>query len=385
MIKDTDSLRAFCDRCTDYDFVTIDTEFHRERTYYSQLCLLQIAHPGDGDESAVLVDTLSPDLELAPLYDLFANPDVVKVFHAARQDLEIFFVEAGVFPKPFFDTQVAAMVCGFGEQVGYETLVRKISKASLDKSSRFTDWTQRPLTEKQQAYALADVTHLRGIYTFLKDELEKTNREHWVEEELAGLTSPETYTLEPREAWRRIKTRNTNKPFLAILRELAQLREQKARERNVPRNRIIKDDAILEIAGSKPKNVQALGKSRLLMREARKGDLAESLVAAIERGLATPPNEQPEPAVQVFRKQGNEGLSELLRVLLKAKAEEEGVAQKLIATSSDLDLLASEDNPEIAALKGWRYEVFGRDAERLKAGEVALSADGSRVKIVEIS
>lgn len=385
MITDTRSLKEFCDICAKHPFVTIDTEFHRERTYYSQLCLLQIAYPGEGEESAVLVDTLSDDLDLEPIYDLFRNPDVVKVFHAARQDLEIFFVEAGIFPEPFFDTQVAAMVCGFGEQVGYETLVRSICKAGLDKSSRFTDWTQRPLTAKQQAYALADVTHLRDIYTYLRKELEKSGRAAWVEEELAVLTCPATYELEPREAWRRIKSRNTNGTFLSILRELAELREVEARSRNVPRNRIIKDDAIVEIAGTKPKDVNSLNKSRLLLREARKGDLAEKLLAAIKRGVQTPSAEWPVLEKPAPRKQGHEALAELLRVLLKACASREGVAQKLIATTADLDRLANEDEPDIAAMHGWRLDVFGRDAQRLKGGEVALSADGSQVKIVELT
>lgn len=384
MITNTEALRAFCVECAKHPYVTIDTEFHRERTYYSQLCLLQIAYPGETDESAVLVDTLSPDIDLAPLYELFQNPNVVKVFHAARQDLEIFFVDQGILPEPFFDTQVAAMVCGFGEQVGYETLVRKIARASLDKSSRFTDWTQRPLTAKQQAYALADVTHLRGIYEHLSAALEETGRKSWVEEELAVLTNPQTYTIEPTEAWRRIKTRNTSGPFLSIIRELAEFREICARDRNVPRNRIIKDDAILEIAASKPRTLSELSKSRLLLREARKGDVAEALLAAIKRGIETPKPEHPHVAQAAARKPGNEGLSELLRVLLKAKAESAGVAQKLIATASDLEQLASETDPDVRALSGWRKEVFGYDAIRLKQGEIALSADGNGVKIVEL-
>ncbi len=384
MIKDTQTLAQFCAQCAKHSFVTIDTEFHRERTYYSQLCLIQIAYPGESEETAVLVDALSPDLSLEPLYELFGNKDVVKVFHAARQDLEIFFVEAGVFPVPFFDTQVAAMVCGFGEQVGYETLVRRICKSGLDKSSRFTDWKQRPLTDKQQAYALADVTHLRDIYIHLKEELKRSKRESWVEEELSVLLNPDTYTVVPSEAWRRIKLRNNNRQYLAIVRELAQTREELARERNVPRNRIIKDDALLELAGSKPKDLQQLGKSRLLMRDARRGDLAEALLAAIARGKATKSEDCPEPQATPIRKSGNEGLAELLRVLLKAKAEQAGVAQRLIATSSDLDLLAANDGMDVPALNGWRHEVFGADAKRLMAGEVALAADGSNVKIVEV-
>lgn len=388
MIKDTEALQHFCEECAKHPFVTIDTEFHRERTYYSQLCLVQIAYPEHEDgngENAVLVDALAPDLDLKPLYDLFQNKNVVKVFHAARQDLEIFFVEAGVFPEPFFDTQVAAMVCGFGEQVGYETLVRRICRKGLDKSSRFTDWKQRPLTKKQAAYALADVTHLRDIYLHLKAELKKTGREPWVEEELAVLLRPETYVVEPIDAWRRIKLRNTNKQYLAIVRELAKLREEWAKERNVPRNRVLKDDALLEIAGSKPRNLQELGKSRLLMRESRKGEFADALLQAIARGTKVPLDECPEPVQNGNRKTGNEGLAELLRVLLKAKAENAGVAQRLIASSSDLDLLANKEGDDLPALKGWRNEVFGEDAKRLMAGKVALSADGSKVRIVEVS
>lgn len=385
MITTTEALAAFCAECAEYPFVTIDTEFHRERTYYSQLCLMQMAHPGGGPDSAVLIDTLSDDLDLAPVIALFQNNDVVKVFHAARQDLEIFFVESGVFPAPFFDTQVAAMVCGFGEQVGYETLVRKIAQASLDKSSRFTDWTRRPLTRKQQDYALADVTHLRDIYTFLDSKLEAQDRRHWVEEELAILTDPATYTVVPEEAWRRVKTRHSSPKMLAIVRELARYREETAQSRNVPRNRIMKDDAMLEIASSRPESVSDLSKSRLLLREARRGDIADGIVAAVARGIACPPDQRPVPPPAPPRRHGSEGVSELLRVLLKAKASEFGVAQKLIANAAELDEIANEDQPDVPAMRGWRYEVFGNQAQRLKAGKIALSADGDGVKIVPVA
>ena len=384
MITTTEALEAFCVECARHPYVTIDTEFHRERTYYSQLCLMQMAYPGDGPESAVLIDTLSPDLDLAPVYELFRNPDVVKVFHAARQDLEIFYVEGKVFPKPFFDTQVAAMVCGFGEQVGYETLVRKVARESLDKSSRFTDWTRRPLTNKQMSYALADVTHLRVIYEHLSAELDKKDRRSWVEEELQILIDPATYENDPVDAWKRIKTRNNSGPFLSILRELAAFREDMARTRNVPRNRIMKDDVLLEIASTRPETHADLGKSRLLLREARKGDVADGILAAIARGRAVPKPDQPrfEPAKP--RKQGVEGLVELLRVLLKAKAEAAGVAPRLIASAQDLEALAGEASPDAPVLRGWRHKVFGEDALRLKAGEVALSANGEAVTIVPI-
>lgn len=384
MITDTKALEAFCLTCRQHDYVTVDTEFHRERTYYSELCLVQIAYPGDGPETAVLIDPLSPDLSLEPVYELFRDPDVIKVFHAARQDLEIFFVEAGVFPKPFFDTQVAAMVCGFGEQVGYETLVRKLARAALDKTSRFTDWSRRPLSQKQQAYAVADVTHLRTVYEKLRDELAQNGRAAWVEEELALLTAPGTYEIAPRDSWRRIKTRNSSGSYLAIVRELAAFREEMARSRNVPRNRIIKDDALLEVASMRPKSEGELSKSRLLLREARKGDVASGLIEAIRRGQAVKPEDQPEAPPVRQRHSGHEGLSELLRVLLKAKAAEAGVAARLIASSAEVDEIAGGQTSDLPSLRGWRAEVFGNDALRLCRGEVALSANGSNVTIVPV-
>src|SRR6056297_458546 len=321
-ITTTDDLAAFCAKAQQHDYVTVDTEFLRERTYYSKLCLVQLAVPGKEDDSAVLVDPLAGDgLSLAPLYDLFRDPSVVKVFHAARQDLEIFQVEAGVIPAPLFDTQVAAMVCGFGEQVGYETLVKKIAKQSLDKSSRFTDWSRRPLTDAQKTYALADVTHLRGIYEFLAKKLASSGRDKWVEEELRVLTDPETYRTEPGEAWRRIKTRNMAPRYLAILRELARFREGYAQSRNIPRSRVYKDDALVELAATKPQSPQDLNRSRLLLREARKGEIAEGILAAVRAGLECPQEKLPVPDKSADRQQVNPALADLLRVLLKAKSE----------------------------------------------------------------
>jgi ribonuclease D len=384
-ITTTEDLAAFCTMAAGHPYVTVDTEFLRERTYYSKLCLIQLAVPGDTDESAVLVDPiLGSDMSLEPLYALFRNPDVVKVFHAARQDLEIFYVDAKVFPEPLFDTQVAAMVCGFGEQVGYETLVRKIAKEGVDKSSRFTDWSRRPLSDAQKSYALADVTHLRKIYEYLAAQLQKQGRAKWVAEELRILTNPETYISRPEDAWQRVKTRTQSGKFLAIVRELARFREAYAQERNIPRSRVFKDDALVELASTKPQNLGDLNKSRLLLREARKGEIADGILAAIQAGIACPREAMPEGAKDDGKLQVNPALADLLRVLLKAKTEKSGVAAKLIASSADLDALAA-GRRDVPAMMGWRHEVFGHDAERLCAGEIALAAKGKTVRIVELS
>jgi ribonuclease D len=379
----TDALAAFCEKAAGAPFITVDTEFLRERTYFAQLCLVQLALPGTEDADAVLVDPLAEGLSLDPLYELFRDPSVVKVFHAARQDLEIFHIEGGVVPAPLFDTQVAAMVCGFGDQVGYETLVRRIAKAPLDKSSRFTDWSRRPLSEAQKTYALADVTHLRQIYEHLAARLEASGRTHWMEEELAALTDASAYVVEPEAAWQRLKLRNASPKALAIARELAAFRERMAQEKNIPRNRILKDDALMELVSTKPQSVNDLGKSRLLLREARKGAIAEGLVAAVKRGVETPQADWPRLPKGRDRAALNPALADLLRVLLKAKAEEAGVAAKLIASTGDLDDIASGEREGIWA-SGWRREVFGEDALRLLDGKIGLAADGERVKTVPV-
>ncbi|ADE85235.1 ribonuclease D [Rhodobacter capsulatus] len=381
-ITTTDALEQFCTRAKAAPYVTVDTEFLRERTYWSKLCLVQMALPGKEGE-AVLVDPLVEGLSLEPLYDLFRHQATVKVFHAARQDLEIFFTEAGVFPLPLFDTQVAAMVCGFGEQVGYETLVKKIAKQSLDKTSRFTDWSRRPLTDAQKAYALADVTHLRVIYEFLSKELRKSGREKWVEEEEAILLNPETYITRPEDAWERVKTRTNSGRFMAVVRELARFRETFAQGRNIPRSRVFKDDALLELASTKPVSLDELGKSRLLLREARRGDIADGIIAAVKAGLETKPEDFPRVPDEDAQLQVNTALADLLRVLLKAKSEEAGVAAKLIATASDLDRIAAGKR-DVAALNGWRLDVFGNDALRLAKGEIALTASGGAVRVVQV-
>lgn len=382
-ITTTEELAAYCARAASQPYVTVDTEFLRERTYFAQLCLVQVAMPGTDDMDAVLIDPLADGLSLEPLYELFRDVNVVKVFHAARQDLEIFFVEGGVVPTPLFDTQVAAMVCGFGDQVGYETLVRRIVKANLDKSSRFTDWSRRPLSDAQKTYALADVTYLRQIYEHLSAELERSARTHWLEEELAQLTNADAYVVDPENAWKRLKLRSNSGRVVAIAQELAAFRETYAQEKNVPRNRVLKDDALLELAGTKPKTVADLGKSRLLLRDARKGAIADGLVAAVARGMAVPNSEIPKVAAGRDRSNLNPALADLLRVLLKAKAEEAGVATKLIASSSDLDDIASGFTDGVWA-SGWRNEVFGADALRLLNGDIALAAKGQKVKIVAV-
>jgi ribonuclease D len=385
----TAALEAFCDEARRAPYVAIDTEFLRERTYYPQLCLIQMAlPPGPGADpgdpaGAVLVDPIAGEIDLAPFWALLADPGPVKVLHAARQDLEIFWVQGRVIPAPLFDTQVAAMVCGFGEQAGYETLVRGICRASLDKSSRFTDWSRRPLSAAQQAYALADVTWLRHIYEVLSARLDRTGRASWLAEEMAVLNDPATYVTDPAEAWQRLRTRTNSRQFLTLVRELARFREQHAQQRNVPRSRVLKDEALMEIASAKPRSPADLTRLRLIQREARKDPVQSGILAAVEAALACPTEDQVEAEKPERRAPADPALADLLRVLLKARAEAEGVAQKLIAPMSDLDAIAAGAR-DVAALYGWRRQVFGADALRLCAGEIALSARDGAVRIVEL-
>ncbi|MEL6335787.1 MAG: ribonuclease D [Pseudomonadota bacterium] len=386
VITTSTELASLCERLTTRAYVCVDTEFLRERTYYSQLCLVQLSSGGDdGPESgeAVIVDPLAEGMDLAPLYALMRDERVVKVFHAARQDIEIFHHMGDAIPRPLFDTQVAAMVLGYGEQVGYETLVRKIAKVELDKSSRFTDWSRRPLSEKQLVYALGDVTHLRVIYERFAKRLRESGREGWVTEELAILTDPQTYESDPAEAWKRVKARTGKPEVLAVVRELARWREETAQSRDVPRSRLMKDDALVEIAAARPRDAEALGRLRLVQREARKQDIAEQILEAVARGLACPPGERPHLPPPPRRKEGSAAVADLLRVFLKARSDQLGIAPKLIASSAELDALAGEDAPDVPALSGWRYEAFGADALRLKAGALALRAGPRGVEVIE--
>ncbi|SOH93529.1 ribonuclease D [Monaibacterium marinum] len=384
-ITTTEALATFCAEAAKHPYVTVDTEFLRERTYYAQLCLVQIAYPGTGPETAAIVDVLVDGLDLTPMFELMQDQSVVKVFHAARQDLEIFWQKSGALPVPLFDTQVAAMVCGFGEQVGYETLVRSICKAGLDKSSRFTDWSRRPLSGKQKTYAVGDVTYLRDIYEHLAEKIAKSGRERWVTEELGVLTNPDTYRADPKDAWKRLKTRSSAPRFLAVARGLAEWREAEAQDRDIPRSRLMKDDALLEVASNRPTNVEDLGKSRLLLREARKGRTADAILEVVRVAMAIPDADLPRADERAnSNAQASPALMDLLKVLLKAQSERTGVAQKLIATMPELEAYVLKQPEGNRIRTGWRHEIFGSQAADLIEGRIALGVRGKTIDIVEI-
>jgi ribonuclease D len=380
LITDPAEAAAFLDRQRAADFITIDTEFMRESTYWPRLCLVQVAGPAE----AAAIDPIAAGMDLAPLLALLADRAVLKVFHSARQDIEIFFHMMGAVPAPVFDTQVAAMVCGFGDAVGYETLVGKLAGATIDKTSRFTDWSHRPLTERQIRYALADVVHLRPAYEKLRRRLTRTGREPWLQEEMAVLTDPATYALEPAEAWRRIKTRSSDPRFLAILRELAHWREVEAQRRDLPRGRLLRDDALLEIAAHAPRSVEELARTRGLSRSMAGGWQGAGILAAVERGLAVPPADRPQGEGRRDLPSGIGPTVELLRVLLKMCCEDGGVAQKLVASASDLELIAADDEADVPALSGWRRKLFGEAALDLKHGRTALAIEDRKVKLVKV-
>lgn len=382
LIADSAELQAFCARLAEADFITVDTEFLRDSTYWPKLCLLQLAGPEEADVAAV--DPLAPGLDLAPVFALFDDPGIVKVLHSARQDMEIFYHLRGRLPAPIFDTQVAAMVCGFGESVGYDTLARKLTGAQIDKSSRFTDWSRRPLAQRQLTYALADVTHLRKIYAKLARRLEKSGRASWLDEEMAILTSPETYRLEPEEAWKRLKTRSNDRRYLAVLRALATWREIEAQQRDVPRGRVLRDEQLFDIAAHRPTTEDELARSRGISRDFARGRIGKAILETIAGALALPESELPKASPKQQTMNGIGPLMDLLKVMLKLRCEEHDVAQKLIASTADLEMIAMDDEAEVLALRGWRYEIFGRDALALKHGTVALSASGSKVRVVPV-
>ncbi|HYH20757.1 MAG TPA: ribonuclease D [Azospirillum sp.] len=378
LITTTSELDAFCRGLAGADYITVDTEFLREKTYYPQLCLIQVAGP----DGAVAIDPLADGIDLGSLLDVLVDPNVLKVFHAARQDVEIFFHLTGKIPHPLFDTQVAAMVCGFGESVGYETLVTKLAGARIDKSSRFTDWSARPLTERQLTYALSDVIHLRPAFEKLRKRLCRTGRAHWLEEEMAVLTNPATYTVEPETSWLRLKVR-TNKPrFMAILKELAAWREREAQRRDLPRSRVLRDEALLEIAAHAPTTVDDLARTRGMGRGFAEGKQGADVLAAVQRGLDIPESECPRVEAREELPPGLTPIIELLRVLLKMKCDENHVASKLVASAADLESIAADDHADVPALHGWRRELFGEDALALKHGRIALAVQDRRVRIV---
>jgi ribonuclease D len=381
IITDSAALAEFCARQKGASFVAVDTEFMRERTYWPILCLAQVAGP---DEAAA-IDALAPGIDLAPLLALMADEAVVKVFHAARQDIEIFWNLSGRVPSPLFDTQIAAMVCGFGDAASYETLVSRLAHASLDKSSRFTDWAQRPLTERQIHYALADVVHLRMVYEKLQQRLGANGRGSWFAEEIADLVDPATYRADPRQAWRRFRLRGrADRRLLGVLREVAAWREAAAQQRDLPRGRIMKDEAVLEIAAHAPKTIEALARTRSLPRGVAEGRLGNDILEAIQRGLAPGAADDLALPAKAETPPGIGPLVELLRVVLKARCEEHKVAQKLVASADDLEALAADDAAPVRALSGWRWDIFGKDALALKHGRMALTAGNGRIKLVEI-
>ncbi|MBM3627708.1 MAG: ribonuclease D [Alphaproteobacteria bacterium] len=381
VIAESAALAEFCARLAGADFITVDTEFMRERTYWPQLCLIQVAGP----DVASTIDPLAPGMDLKPLLDLLYDPRLLKVFHAARQDLEIFFHMTGAVPHPLFDTQVAAMVCGYGEAASYETLASQLAKARIDKSARFTDWSMRPLSDRQVEYALADVTHLRQVYAALARRLTATGRAGWLGEEMATLMDPATYRLDPETSWMRFKPKNPKPRYLAVLKEVAAWREREAQKRDIPRNRIIRDESVVEIAAHPPRTLDDMARLRGMSKGFAEGRLGQDLLNAIERGIALPDAQVPRLDPTPELPGGLGATVDLLKVLLKMKCEAAGVAQKLVATTADLELVAADDDAEVPALRGWRRELFGRAAIDLKHGRLALGLDGRRPKIMDVA
>jgi ribonuclease D len=378
VITTTADLGEACAHMAKYPFVTIDTEFLRETTYYPLLCVAQMASP----DNAVVIDALADGIDLAPFFSLMANDKVVKVFHAARQDIEIVWNLAQTIPHPIFDTQVAAMVLGYGDSISYDQLVQRITGDTLDKSHRFTDWTRRPLADAQITYALSDVTHLRAVYEKLAADLAKQGRGNWVEAEMNVLTSPDTYRMDPERAWERLKTRVRKPKELAVLIEVAAWREREAQTRDVPRSRVLKDDTIGDIAVQAPVTIERLGGLRSLPKGFERSRWGEAIVEAVKRGLARDPKSLPQ--LDRFRPVPKGAATvELLKVLLRMTAERHGVAAKVIATVDDLDRIAADDNADVPAMQGWRRELFGEKALALKHGKLALSVERGRVVAVE--
>ena len=378
LIATTHDLTEFCGRLATHPYVTVDTEFLRETTFWPKLCVVQLA---SADEAAA-VDALADGLDLKPLFDLMSNPKVVKVFHAARQDVEIFWNLAKMVPMPLFDTQVAAMVCGFGDQISYSDLVQTVTKVSLDKSSRFTDWSRRPLSEAQIVYAIADVTYLRDIYEFLLAKLEKSSRIGWLSDEMGTLTATATYEQHPDRAWERFRNRARKPRDLAVLMELAGWREAEAQGRDVPRSRVLKDDIMIEIALAAPKTAEALGDLRAFPKGMERSKAGTDIIAAIERGLARDPKTLPK-IDRDRRSAGGGATVELLKVLLRQVSETHGVAAKMIATVEDLEAIALDDIADVGALAGWRRELFGAKALELKHGRLALTLERGKVVTLE--
>lgn len=381
-IVDTpESLQTLVTELKTGPYIALDTEFMRDQTYWPKLCLMQVAGPGG---VAAIIDPLAEGMDLSPLYGLIRSPDVTKVLHAARQDIEIFWHQGGVIPDPLFDTQIAAMVCGFGDAASYETLVRRITRAELDKSARFTDWSRRPLTDRQLQYALADVTHLCEVYEALANELIRTGREFWVQEEIAALKDSDLYELDPANAWKRLKARTNNRRFLAVLMAVAAWREREAQTRDVPRNRVLRDEAVLEIAAHPPDSAEALERIRAIPRGFAASRSGKSLLDAIAAGKAADVPKLPEIDRPRRRRDPSSSAIDLLKTLLRLRAEDAKVAPRLIATSEDIERLAAFEDEGVAALHGWRAEVFGNDAIALREGKLAIALENGEAVVVEL-
>ncbi len=381
IVDSTEGLTAFVAELANAPYLALDTEFLRDQTYYPKLCLIQVAAPGiEG-----IIDPLAAGIDLGPFYELIKRPDMVKVLHAGRQDIEIFYLQGGVLPHPLFDSQIAAMVCGFGDAASYETLARKIAHVEIDKSARFTDWSHRPLSKRQLEYALADVTHLRVIYEWMKAKLEKTGRAGWVAEEVAALQDPNLYKLDPELAWKRLKPRTSNKRFLAVLASLAAWREREAQARDIPRGRVLKDEALTEIAAHPPESGEALERIRAVPKGFANSRLGKGLTEAIAMGMtAEPPEGAADQNKQRRRREPSPAVIDLLKTLLRLRAEAVGVAPRLIANAEDIERLAANEDDDVAALSGWRNEVFGKDAIALRKGDLAIALENGEAVVVEL-
>lgn len=379
MIATTSDLADACDHLARFDFVTVDTEFLRETTFWPKLCVIQLASP----ERAFVIDALAPSIDLKPFFALMADRAVTKVFHAARQDIEIVWHLGGLLPDPVFDTQVAAMVCGFGDSISYDQIVARLTGTVLDKSHRFTDWSRRPLSQAQLDYAEADVTHLRDVYRHLRDTLDKAGRADWVGEEMGVLTSVSTYHTDPEEAWRRLRLRVKKPRELIVLKEVAAWREREAQHRDLPRARVLKDDTIYEIAMQAPTTSDALAALRTVPKGWERSRSGEEVLAAVRRALDTPKEEWPRLPKSRHAPEGSAAAVDLLKVLLKLVAENEGVAAKVIATTDELEEIAARDDADVPALHGWRREMFGELALKLKRGELAIAFDGKKIIAID--
>lgn len=376
IIEDQSDVDGLCKDLARYPFITLDTEFLRERTYYPKLCLLQVGTP---DKNAAAIDPLSGHLDLSPLFDILFNKNILKVLHAGRQDLEIFYRLTGRVPEPMFDTQIAAMVCGYGDSVGYENLVRNITGATLDKSVQFTDWSKRPLSERQIDYALGDVIHLVDVYHHLSRELEQRGRISWVMEEEEAMANPATYANNPYEAWKRIKLRSPKPKTLAVLRELAAWREEQAQKKDIPRTWLLRDETLADMAAQTPKTVDQLKKIRGISNDQAQGSLGKAVLALIDDALSSDKNTWPSLTPRKIVPPQAQATVEILKMLLRIQCMQHDVAAKLVADTEDLEAIALEDSPDVAALKGWRFEVFGRDALDLKAGKTAIGLENGRI------